>query len=215
MRFVIAATLAFAANAAAAETKEIKADVWVDNWFEVYANGELVMEDPVSITTERSFNAGIETFEVELPAVIGIFAKDFKENDSGLEYIGTGRQQMGDGGLIAQFHDAATGQMVGATDAQTKCLVVNHAPVDTACADLDAPVAGEGACGFENTQIPENWTAVDFDDSDWPVATVHSEQEVSPKGGYDEITWKDEAALIWGESLKQDNTLLCRVVLGH
>ena len=33
------------------------AQVWADNWFALYVNGELVGEDSVSITTERSFNA--------------------------------------------------------------------------------------------------------------------------------------------------------------
>lgn len=212
MRILIAAFLATAA-AATAETKDITADVWVDNWFEVYANGQLVIEDPVSITTERSFNAETATFTVQMPAVIGIFAKDFKENDSGLEYIGTGRQQMGDGGLIGQFRDAATGQIVAVTDAQTKCIVVHYAPIDTACADSDAPVAGEGACGFETAEIPENWTAPDFDDSAWPAATVHTEQDVSPRGGYDSTTWDATAVLIWGPNLKQDNTLLCRLMV--
>ena len=32
-------------------------EVWADNWAAVYANGELVGEDSVPITTERSFNA--------------------------------------------------------------------------------------------------------------------------------------------------------------
>jgi hypothetical protein len=63
-------------------------------------NGAQVAQDSVAITTERSFNAECFTFEAERPFVVGVVAKDFKENDTGLEYIGTGRQQMRDGGLV-------------------------------------------------------------------------------------------------------------------
>ncbi len=213
MRFILAVTAALAAHVAHAE--DITVDIWVDNWFTVYANGSVVMEDPVSITTERSFNAETATFTVDLPAVIAIEAKDFKENDTGLEYIGTNRQQVGDGGMIAQFVDATTGELIAGTDAETKCLVVQFAPVGLSCADEANPVAGEGACAFEETDIPDDWTAVDFDDSDWPAATIHTASDVGPKDGYDEISWNSSAELVWGENLKQDNTLLCRLVIGE
>ena len=96
--------LALLPSALMAET--FSADVWADNWFEMRMNGEQVAEDSVPITTERSFNAESFTFDAERPFVIGLVAKDFKENDTGLEYIGTGRQQMGDGGVIVQIRDA-------------------------------------------------------------------------------------------------------------
>ncbi|MEJ6815113.1 MAG: hypothetical protein QNK87_12900 [Octadecabacter sp.] len=42
--------------------------------------------------------------------------KDFKENDTGLEYIGTRRQQMGYGGVILQIIDTA-GDLVAVSSA--------------------------------------------------------------------------------------------------
>ncbi|WP_386679145.1 PEBP family protein [Loktanella sp. R86503] len=213
MRLMIATVTALTASAAAADTRNVTADIWVDNWFAMSANGTLVLEDSVPITTERSFNKETTTVSIDLPAVIAIEAKDFKENDTGLEYIGTNRQQMGDGGMIAQFKDAATGETLAVTDAGMKCLVVQFAPLDPSCADQATPVAGEGACGFVATDIPADWTASDFDDSEWPAATVHSAADVSPKGGYDDVTWDDTAKLVWGASLKQDNTLLCRMTI--
>lgn len=191
----------------------IVAEVWVDNWFEMYVDGQKLLEDSVPITTERSFNAESASLERTLPMTIAFMAKDFKENDSGLEYIGTPRQQMGDGGLIAQFRDAETGAILGATSSSTRCLVVHRAPVDRSCASERSPVAGEGACGFIETQIPPNWTATDFDDSAWPAATEHSASEVRPKDGYDEIAWDSSAKLIWSDDLVQDNTLLCRMTI--
>jgi hypothetical protein len=92
--------------------------VWADNWFALYVNGELVGEGSVPITTERSFNAETFTFEASYPLTIAIEVKDFKETDSGVEYIGERNQQMGDGGLTAQFFDTETGSLVAATDKQ-------------------------------------------------------------------------------------------------
>lgn len=215
MRTLLVAALALTAGMASAETQTLKADIWVDNWFAMYANGALVVEDSVPITTERSFNSETVTFTGDLPMTIAFEAKDFKENDTGLEYIGTNRQQMGDGGMIAQFTDAATGDVVAVTDADMRCLVIHHAPIDRACADESDPEAGEGACGFEASDAPENWTAPDFDDSSWSSATEHSVQDVSPKDGYDSISWDDSAKLVWSDNLLQDNTLLCRMVIGE
>ena len=123
------------------------ADVWADNWFEMRINGEQVAEDSVPITTERSFNAESFEFEAERPFVIGLVAKDFKENDTGLEYIGTGRQQMGDGGVILQIKDAA-GETVAVSNADWQCLVIHTAPLDKSCEGEANPVAGEGACAL-------------------------------------------------------------------
>jgi len=81
-------------------------DVWADNWFEMRVDGVQVAEDSVPITTERSFNAESFSFEAEPPFVVGLIAKDFIENDTGLEYIGSRRQQMGDGGVILQMRNA-------------------------------------------------------------------------------------------------------------
>ena len=214
MRMIIAMALSIGASIANADTQNLTADVWVDNWFAMYANGELVIEDSVSITTERSFNAETTTFSIETPAVIAIVAKDFKENDSGLEYIGKRKQQMGDGGLIAQFRDADSGKIIAVTDDNMRCLVVHRAPLDVSCAKETNPVAGEGACAFEITETPSDWMMASFDDSKWPAATIHSESDVSPKQGYDRISWDSSAQLIWSDDLVQDNTILCRLEIG-
>lgn len=215
MRYILAAAFTLTASMATAETQTLKADIWADNWFVMYVNGSLVVEDSVPITTERSFNAETVTFTANLPMTIAFEVKDFKENDTGLEYIGTNRQQMGDGGMIAQFLDAATGKTVAVTNAAVRCLVVHRAPLDRACAEESNPVAGEGACAFEVTETPTNWTSSDFDDSSWPSATEHSVREVGPKDGYDTIEWDRAAQLIWSEDLVRDNTLLCRMKIGE
>jgi predicted cobalt transporter CbtA len=76
-------------------------------------------------------------------------------------------------------------------------------------------LAGEGACAFEETAIPADWTSSEFDDSTWPAATEHSENAVRPKDGYDRIDWDSSARLIWSDDLLQDNTLLCRLTVSQ
>ncbi len=184
------------------------AEVWADNWFALHVNGELVGEDSVPITTERSFNSESFSFEADYPLTIAIEAKDFKENDSGLEYIGEPNQQMGDGGLIAQFTDTETGDVVAVTDASWSALVIHRAPLNPGCeADADPT----STCESEIADAPEGWTSGDFDDSDWDPATTWSASDVGPKDGYDEIAWDASAQLIWGADLEIDNTVLFRV----
>ena len=206
------ATCAICLFTQAVSAETYTAEVWADNWFQVSINGVKVAEDSVPITTERSFNAERFSFDAELPFSIGLMAMDFKENNSGLEYIGSRRQQMGDGGVIAQIRDSK-GELVATTDDTWQCLVTHEAPLDKSCADEENPVAGEGSCGFNEVETPTDWTLLDFDDSNWAKAQVYSKSEVRPKDGYDRINWAEEAKLIWGPDLETDNTLLCRIVV--
>jgi len=189
------------------------AEIWADNWFEMYINGEKVLEDSVPITTERSFNAEKFSFNTELPSLIAFKVKDFKANDTGLEYIGTKRQQIGDGGFIFQITDNKTDSVITVSNSEVKCMVLHRAPLDASCSKETQPIAGEGKCLFKEFKEPEAWASVKYDDSKWANAKVHSVKEVRPKEGYDEIQWSPSAKLIWSSDLKKDNTLICRVNL--
>ena len=205
--FVISLMLSIS-QSVLAETYSV--DVWADNWFQFNVDGKLVAEDSVPITTERSFNAESFTFEAQPPFTIGLVLKDFKENDTGLEYIGTRRQQMGDGGVIAQIINS-DGEVLAVTDESWRCLVVHEAPLDKRCEQEENPVAGSGYCGFTELAFPVGWGKAGFDDGGWMNAQVYSESEVSPKQGYDRVNWIEEAELIWGPDLETDNTVLCRL----
>lgn len=196
--------------ASVTEPIPIKAEVWADNWFAFYLGKQLIREDAVPITTERSFNAEVFTFAADYPLTLNFVVKDFKANDTGLEYIGTDRQQMGDGGFIAQFTNVATGELIAATNAAWVCLVTHKAPLDKACEKSANPVAGQPPCDFKVVAAPTDWQAANFDTSAWRPATVYRAAQVGPKDGYNEITWHPTAQLIWSEDLKTDNTLLCR-----
>ncbi|MCG8415556.1 MAG: hypothetical protein MI746_15175 [Pseudomonadales bacterium] len=191
----------------------VRADVWADNWFAFYIGEDLILEDSVPITTERSFNAESFTFNVDLPAQLNFIFKDFKENDTGLEYIGAGNQQMGDGGFIAQFYDTASNELLAYSNSDWQCLVIHEAPLDKSCEDVTGPAVGDGTCGFRRIDEPMGWMSPDFNDAYWPNAVVHTESAVSPRDGYDQIDWDRQAQLLWGDDLETDNTLLCHTTL--
>ena len=189
---------------------EFKAEVWADNWFALYVNGELVGEDSTPITTERSFNAETITFTATYPLTIAIEAKDFKETDSGLEYIGERNQQMGDGGIIAQITDLGTGKIVAVTNSGWQVHVIHRAPLNPECEKASNP---DTACRFEKTQAPSGWAGAGFDASQWATATEWTDAAVRPKDGYNRIQWDASAQLIWGSDLEVDNTILLRLIV--
>lgn len=190
-----------------------KLEAWSDNWFAAYLGSELIVEDSVSINTERSFNAETATFTGSYPLQLNFILKDYKENDTGLEYIGEGNQQMGDGGFIAQITDTTSDTVIAVSNSDWKCEVLHQAPLDKSCASEANPIAGVGACDFYSIEEPTNWKTSTFNDAAWEQATEHSEADVGPKDGYDEITWHANAQLIWGTDLETDNTLICRVII--
>ena len=195
---------------AAEGTVRIRAEVWGDNWFAFYSGDALVKEDSVPITTERSFNAEVFEFDAQYPLNLAFVAKDFKENDTGLEYIGSRRQQMGDGGIIAQFTDVVTGKLIAVTNSTWQAFVTHRAPLDEGCVELSNPVAGEGPCGYESFEEPKGWKTGESAGDAWVNAMEHSVAAVRPKGGYDGISWDSEAKIIWSGDLEKDNTVLLR-----
>lgn len=197
-------------DAAAGGAATFRAEVWADNWSSMYVGETLVMEDSVPVTTERSFNAEVFTFEAERPFLVSVILRDFIENDSGLEYIGQPNQQMGDGGYIAQITDTATGEVVLVSGTDWRCLTIHEAPLNTECERDADPLA---TCMAEISDEPAGWRAADFDDSAWSPATAYTAAQVSPRDGYDTITWDPSASLIWGADLETHNTVLCRVVV--
>jgi hypothetical protein len=188
-------------------------DVWADNWFAAYLGEQLLVEDSVSITTERSFNAETVTFDADYPLSLNFVLKDYKANDTGLEYIGARNQQMGDGGFITQLTETGSGTVVAVSDGDRACRVIHQAPLDKSCEGESDPVAGEAPCGFLSLDEPAGWKAVGFDDSGWDDTTVHTAGDVSPRDGYDRIAWDSGAELIWGPDLETDNTVLCRMTV--
>ncbi len=192
---------------------QFKLEAWVDNWFAAYLGEKLIAEDSVPITTERSFNAETVVFDADYPLQLNFILKDFMENDTGLEYIGQRKQQMGDGGFIMQLTEMNSGDVVSLSDDNLKCKVIQKAPLDKSCARSSSPVAGESPCNFIALEQPSGWKMPKYDDSDWGNANIYSFESVRPKGGYDRINWDANARLIWGTDLEKDNIILCRITI--
>lgn len=188
-------------------------DAWADNWFAAYLGETLIVEDSVSITTERSFNAERVTFKADYPLHLNFILKDFKENDTGLEYIGARNQQMGDGGFIMQLTDVSANKVVAVSNAEWRCTVIHIAPLNKSCEDESSPTVGNAPCEFTDLGEPAGWKSTDYDDSDWADTMAHSANDVGPKDGYDQINWDSNASLIWGPDLETNNTLLCRITV--
>lgn len=193
-----------------ANVRDIDVDVWADNWFALYLEGELLAEDPVQYNTERSFNAESFSFSTELPAYFSLIIKDFKETDSGLEYIGRRGQQIGDGGFMAQFIDGNSGELLAVSNDAWRCIAVHQAPLNRSCVRSENP---DATCESNITPEPDGWKFASFDDSGWPSAVIHSANAVRPHGGFDSIDWQPPAKLIWSADLEIDNTVLCRFTL--
>jgi hypothetical protein len=187
-----------------------KADVWADNWFAMYANETLVGEDSVPIITEKSFNAETFRFAATYPFELNLVIKDYKQNDTGLEYIGTAMQQRGDGGFITQIVDTQTGNVVAVSSSAMRCMVIHKAPLNPSC-EKDANPGS--TCLSHIIDEPAGWKTTAATVGTWQTATVYTEAEIGVKGGYNDIAWATSAKLIWSSDLKADNTLLCKLTI--
>lgn len=185
-------------------------NAWADNWFALYTGDRLIAEDSVPITTERSFNAETFSFDATYPFTLAFVLKDFKENDTGLEYIGKTNQQIGDGGFVFQLRESTSQSLVIVSNEAWRCTSVQKAPLNPSCEKDSTPSA---TCLFSNLPEPTGWKNATFDDSSWPAASLFTAAEVGPKDGYTTIAWDASARFIWSSDLKLDNTVLCRVTV--
>ena len=198
------------AHAAVSKSISFQAEIWADNWFALYVNGKKVGEDSVPITTEKSFNSEKIKFTATYPLTIGLMAKDFVENASGLEYIGKSNQEIGDGGIVLQIRDLTTNQIVAYTDSTWKSLVVFKAPLNPECVTSKAPLTD---CKSQTIKNSTTWYSSTYKDSSWLNAKEFTKEAVGVKDGYFNIDWSANAKLIWSNDLKLDNTILFRKVV--
>ena len=197
------------ATSAPAATKiySFTAEIWADNWFALYVNGKKVGEDSTPFATERSFNSDSISFKASYPLTIGIMARDYVENSSGLEYIGKPNQQIGDGGIIAQIRDSESKQLITATNKSWKVFVTNKAPLNDDCVKSKNPLLD---CKTIVTKTSSSWYSSTFKDTSWKNATEFTTSAVGVKDGYYNFAWAPSSSLIWSSDLRLDNTILLR-----
>jgi len=165
----------------------VKANVYADNWFVLYINGELVAVDSIKFIPHNVVSVDILP---SYPMTIAVMAKDNADPKTGMEYANT---NIGDGGFILKFADGTV------TNAKWKARKFSWGPIGR---DTKNP-------RVENVPIPENWFAVDFDDSKWGFATEYTEEQISPKQPYFEHDFTG-AKFIWTDDIDLDNTVIFR-----
>jgi hypothetical protein len=126
----------------------IKANIYADNWFILYINGELVAVDSIKFIPHNVISVDILP---QYPMTIAVMAKDNSDPKTGMEYANT---NIGDGGFILKFGDGTV------TNAKWKARKFSWGPLGR---DTRNPKV-------ESLPVPENWFAVDFDDSKWDYA---------------------------------------------
>lgn len=165
----------------------IKANIYADNWFILYINGELVAVDSIRFMPHNVISVDILP---SYPMTIAVMAKDNADPKTGMEYANT---HVGDGGFILKFGDGTV------TNAHWKAKAYSTGPVG---GDTRNP-------RVENIPIPENWYVVDFDDNSWAQAKEYSEQEVRPKEPFYAHDFQG-AKFIWSNDIRLDNTVIFR-----
>ena len=164
----------------------IKVNVYADNWFVLYINGRLAAVDSIPFTPHNVISVDVLP---EYPMTIAVLAKDNADPKTGLEY----GDHIGDGGFIIKFGDGTV------SNASWKAKSFFRGPLD---GDLRNPKV-------EHAPLPDNWWAVDFDDTAWPQAKEFSEARVNPKEPFYAADFKG-AKFIWSADLDLDNTVIFR-----
>jgi hypothetical protein len=165
----------------------IRANIYADNWFSLYVNGELVAVDSIQFIPHNVISVDLLP---SYPMTIAVMARDNADSKTGMEYANS---QIGDGGFILKFADGTV------TNGEWKAKRVSWGPVDRDTANPRV----------ESLPIPQNWFAVDFDDRDWPTAKEYSEEQVGPKQPYFDHDFQG-AKFIWSDDVELDNTVLFR-----
>lgn len=171
-------------------TDTIKANVYADNSFKLYINGELVAVDSIKFVPHNVVSVDILP---AYPMTIAVMAIDNADPHTGMEYANT---NIGDGGFILKLGDGTV------TNATWRAKKFSWGPVDS---DTQNP-------RVESIPIPKKWHAIDFDDSKWPKAKAYTEQEIGPKEPFFEHDFKG-AKFIWSDDVKLDNVVLFRTIV--
>lgn len=168
----------------------VKANMYADNWFVMYINGELAAVDSIKFMPHNVVSVDMLP---AYPMTIAVMAKDNADSQTGMEYANT---NIGDAGFILKFGDGTV------TNADWKAKSFSQGPINH---DTSNP-------RVENQPIPENWYAVDFDDSSWGNAKEYTQRQVGPKQPFFEHDFQG-AAFIWTDDIELDNTVIFRHVV--
>lgn len=168
----------------------VRASMYADNWFMLYINDELVAVDSIKFIPHNVIAVDILP---SYPMTIAVMAKDNADSKTGMEYANT---NIGDGGFILKFGDGTV------TNARWKAKKFSWGPIER---DTKNP-------RVEHLPVPDNWYAVDFDDSAWGFAREYAAEQVGPKQPFYEHDFQG-AKFIWTDDIELDNTVIFRHVV--
>ncbi|HBP90528.1 MAG TPA: hypothetical protein DD706_22900 [Nitrospiraceae bacterium] len=207
-------------------TENFTVYIFADNYFEWYVNGRLLAVDAVPFTP---FNSSVIRFKVDRPFSVAVLAVDWEE------HLGLGSEKNrgwayhpGDAGFVAVIKDER-GKTVTITNGTWRAQTFYIAPLqDRACLVVQNQRRDSSACSTESVQdgrsfsaahwpIPDTWFAPGFDDSDWPHATVFTNDTVGVDNKPAFMNFTDifddpkaDAEFIWSANLVLDNLVLLR-----
>ena len=168
----------------------IKANVYADNTFVLYVNGELIAVDSIKFIPHNVISVDLLP---KYPMTIAVMAKDNADPKTGMEYANT---SIGDAGFILKFGDGIV------TDANWKAKKFSWGPINR---DIQNPKV-------ETIPIPESWFAIDFDDSSWRNAKEYAQEDIGPKQPFFDHDFKG-AKFIWTDDIELDNIVIFRNVI--
>lgn len=206
--------------------EEFVAYIFADNYFELHVNGTLLAVDPVPFTP---FNSSIVRFKADRPVTFAMKLVDWEENlGLGSEKSRGSKFHPGDGGVVVHVRNS-NGETVTRTDGSWRAQTFYIGPLKSrSCLKLDGSSRDSSACDIADAQdgasfsaahwsLPPGWSAPDFDDSTWPMASTYSNETVGVrnKPGFTNFpdvfdTYGSDAQFIWSSNLVLDNLVLIR-----
>ncbi len=166
----------------------MRLNVFADNWFKLYINGELIAVDSIEFMPHNVISVEVLP---SYPMTIAVMARDNADAITGKEYNHT---KIGDGGFILKLGD----NVVSDPSWKAKCFFFG-------------PMSGQSET-VKHIPIPADWFTSDFDESDWGTATEFSEHAVRPPRVFQDYDFTG-AKFIWTEDLDLHNTIIFRTTI--
>jgi len=126
---------------------QFKLEAWADNWFAAYLDNQLIIEDSVPITTERSFNSETAIFTADYHCSQILSSRISSKTIPVWNTLASADSRWAIGGFIMQLTDMNTGDIVSVSDQTMKCTVIHKASLNRSCERSPSPIAGKAPCG--------------------------------------------------------------------
>jgi len=196
--------------------------VYADNYFELFYNGQFVVNDPVSFIPHNAVFFNLTETEEPACRTFAILAKDYADEQTGLEYNNT---CVGDGGLRLVLSDGTVSGsfwkrftfFYGPINLE-ECLPGVDLNDGMRNCDNENGMNLEAPCVCQSSTIPEGWYLPGFDDSEWEQVTLYTDEEVGwgrapdPDSGLlnpRDVDWQD-SVFMWASDLDLHNRVLFR-----